>query len=121
MPLYEYQCSACANRFEVRQRVADDPIAVCPSCGGAVRRVFHPVGIIFKGSGFYVTDNRKAEASASTAAEKSSTEKASTEKSASDKPAGGDGAKGRPATSATSADGASKTSSGSKAAASAKT
>src|SRR5579884_770799 len=49
MPLYEYECSACRTRFEVRQRVVEDPITVCPSCGGETRRVFHPVGIIFKG------------------------------------------------------------------------
>ncbi len=65
MPLYEYECSACRTRFEVRQRVADDPITVCPSCGGETRRVFHPVGIIFKGSGWYITDSRGSDASTS--------------------------------------------------------
>jgi putative FmdB family regulatory protein len=58
MPLYEYECTSCKNRFEVRQKVTDEPISVCPTCGGTVRRVMHPVGIIFKGSGWYVTDNR---------------------------------------------------------------
>ncbi len=62
MPRYDYECRTCGTRFEVRQRVADDPLSTCPTCGGTVRRVFHPVGIIFKGSGFYVTDNRKGEA-----------------------------------------------------------
>ena len=58
MPLYEYQCLACGVRFERRQRITDEPLKVCPECGGEVRRLIQPVGIIFKGSGFYVTDNR---------------------------------------------------------------
>jgi len=59
MPIYEYECTACRVRFERSQRVHDAPVETCPECGGATRRVFHPVGVIFKGSGFYVTDNRK--------------------------------------------------------------
>lgn len=72
MPLYEYECRDCKNRFEVRQRMTDEPISVCPSCGGPCRRVIHPVGIVFKGGGFYITDNRKGEesSSASNASEK---------------------------------------------------
>jgi putative FmdB family regulatory protein len=66
MPLYEYECNSCKKRFELRQKVTDDSVSICPSCGGSVRRVIHPVGIIFKGSGFYVTDNRKGEAPSST-------------------------------------------------------
>ena len=58
MPLYEYQCQACGVRFERRQHVNDEPVKVCPECGGKVARLIQPVGIIFKGSGFYVTDNR---------------------------------------------------------------
>ncbi len=58
MPLYEYQCEACGVRFERRQHVNDEPVRVCPECGGKVHRLIQPVGIIFKGSGFYVTDNR---------------------------------------------------------------
>ena len=58
MPIYEYECQDCGVRFERIQHMSDDPVAVCPECCGEVHRVFHPVGIIFKGSGFYVTDNR---------------------------------------------------------------
>ncbi len=58
MPLYEYQCGTCGVRFERRQHINDEPIKICPECGGEVRRLIQPVGIIFKGSGFYVTDNR---------------------------------------------------------------
>jgi putative FmdB family regulatory protein len=59
MPLYEYECRACGLRFQRRQHFADDPVKTCPECGGEVHRLFHPVAIIFKGKGFYVTDNRK--------------------------------------------------------------
>jgi len=58
MPLYEYQCQECGLRFERRQHFSDEPIKTCPDCGGPVVRLIHPAGIIFKGSGFYVTDNR---------------------------------------------------------------
>ena len=58
MPLYEYQCGTCGVRFERRQHINDEPVKICPECGGDVRRLIQPVGIIFKGSGFYVTDNR---------------------------------------------------------------
>lgn len=58
MPLYEYQCQACGLRFERRQSFNDEPISICPECEGPVQRLISPVGIIFKGSGFYVTDNR---------------------------------------------------------------
>jgi len=57
MPLYEYACDACGLRFERIQHFSDAPLQTCPECEGPVRRVIHPVGIIFKGSGFYVTDN----------------------------------------------------------------
>ena len=59
MPVYEYECTNCHFHFERRQHISDAPIQVCPECAGEVRRVFHPVGIIFKGSGFYATDNRR--------------------------------------------------------------
>jgi putative FmdB family regulatory protein len=58
MPLYEYQCGTCGVRFERRQHMNDEPIKICPECGSDVHRLIQPVGIIFKGSGFYVTDNR---------------------------------------------------------------
>ncbi len=58
MPVYEYQCKACGVRFERVQRFSDDPVRVCPECGGEVYRLLQPVGIIFKGSGFYATDHR---------------------------------------------------------------
>lgn len=60
MPVYEYECENCGYRFERFQSVQDAPIRQCPHCSGHVHKVFHPVGIIFKGSGWYVTDHRKA-------------------------------------------------------------
>jgi putative FmdB family regulatory protein len=59
MPIYEYECRVCHQRFEKLQSINDEPIRVCPNCGGETRRVLQPVGVIFKGSGWYVTDSRK--------------------------------------------------------------
>ena len=58
MPTYEYECLNCGRRTEVVQRFSDEPLRECPHCSGPLRRVFHPVGIVLKGSGFYSTDNR---------------------------------------------------------------
>ncbi len=58
MPTYQYACQDCGHRFDIRQRISDDPLTECPQCHGAIHRVISPVGIIFKGSGFYVTDNK---------------------------------------------------------------
>jgi putative FmdB family regulatory protein len=59
MPIYLYECGSCGVRFERLQRMADDPLTDCPECDGQVHRVIQPVGVIFKGSGFYITDNRQ--------------------------------------------------------------
>jgi putative FmdB family regulatory protein len=58
MPIYEYECEQCGVRFERLQRMADPALTDCPECSGHIHRVMQPVGIIFKGSGFYVTDNK---------------------------------------------------------------
>ncbi len=58
MPIYEYACGSCGHHFEAKQKFTDDPITKCPECGQTVRRVLHPAGIIFKGSGFYINDSR---------------------------------------------------------------
>lgn len=58
MPLYEYKCKTCGLRFERRQSFSEAPLTECPECGGQVVRLIQPAGIIFKGSGFYVTDHR---------------------------------------------------------------
>jgi putative FmdB family regulatory protein len=68
VPLYDYQCDHCGHRFEVRQGINEDPLTICPQCEGSIRRVIHPVGIVFKGSGFYITDNRRQSSTSSAAA-----------------------------------------------------
>ena len=60
MPLYEYRCESCGIRFEELQSFNDSPLVKCVECGGKVHRVIHAAGIIFKGPGFYVTDNRRS-------------------------------------------------------------
>lgn len=71
MPLYEYECEECGLRFERRQRMTDDPVTECCECGGHVHRRYFPVGIVFKGSGFYVTDNRSRKSTTRQPSEKS--------------------------------------------------
>jgi putative FmdB family regulatory protein len=88
MPIYLYQCQSCGVRFERLQRMTEDPVTECPECGGETHRVIQPVGIIFKGSGFYSTDNRrgssptlappKAKSEEKGASESGETEKAAT-------------------------------------------
>lgn len=58
MPTYEYACLSCGTHVEVYQRFSEEPLTVCGVCGGPLRKVFHPAGILFKGSGFYATDSR---------------------------------------------------------------
>jgi putative FmdB family regulatory protein len=88
VPTYDYQCRSCGTVTEVIHAMADDGPSVCEVCGGKLRRVLFPTGIIFKGSGFYRTDSRAAaSSSASESASKPSTDAGTTES----KPAG-DGA-----------------------------
>ena len=58
MPTYQYACTECGEQLEMVQKFSDDPLTVCPACSGRLRKVFSPVGIVFKGSGFYRTDSR---------------------------------------------------------------
>ena len=60
MPTYEYACTSCGHRLEAVQSFADDPLTECPECGRELRKVYAPVGIVLKGSGFYKTDSRAA-------------------------------------------------------------
>ncbi len=60
MPTYTYRCKNCGHEFDHRQRMSDAPLKKCPDCGGPLRRVVGSVGVVFKGSGFYVTDNKRA-------------------------------------------------------------
>lgn len=60
MPIYEYECSGCAHRFELKRKFSETSAVSCPKCGRDTQKVFAPTPIIFKGPGFYVTDYRKA-------------------------------------------------------------
>lgn len=59
MPIYEYACTACGERTEAKQGFDDPPLEKCPICGGRLRKLYSPVGIVFKGSGFYANDAKK--------------------------------------------------------------
>jgi putative FmdB family regulatory protein len=87
VPTYEYACAECGERLEAVQKFSDDPLTVCPACGGRLRKVFSPVGIVFKGSGFYRTDSRS---SANGAKDKQLNGSPSDSSSASEKSTGAD-------------------------------
>jgi putative FmdB family regulatory protein len=82
MPIYEYKCESCGIAFERIQHFEDEPLKTCPECGGNVRRVLQPVGVIFKGSGFYITDHRQVSSATSQPPKQLSEPKGSDEKKA---------------------------------------
>jgi putative FmdB family regulatory protein len=82
MPIYEYRCDK-GHTFEVMQRMSDDPVTSCNTCEAPVQRVFHPVAVHFKGSGFYTTDYGKKRTGGSSG-DSSSSEKSSSDSSKSD-------------------------------------
>jgi putative FmdB family regulatory protein len=80
MPVYVYHCDSCGFQFEQQQKFSDNPLKKCPDCGkNALHKVYTPVGIIYKGSGFYSTDHRSSSGSIptskSTSSEKNSEKK----------------------------------------------
>ncbi|HEX2057891.1 MAG TPA: FmdB family zinc ribbon protein [Actinomycetota bacterium] len=77
MPIYEYACTSCGERTEAKQSFDDPPLEECPHCGGQLRKLFSPVGIVFKGSGFYSTD-AKAKAKTGSSSDKPSDAKPET-------------------------------------------
>lgn len=91
MPTYQYTCTDCGDQLEAVQKFTDDPLSVCDACGGRLRKVFSPVGIVFKGSGFYRTDSRNG----STATAPAAREKAASESSGSSAD-GSNGTAGKP-------------------------
>ena len=97
VPTYEYVCQSCGTHVEVYQRFSDEPLTECGVCGGPLRKVFHPAGILFKGSGFYVTDSRAKRSAASGDRKRGDKERSSTgESKATEKtltPSVGDGSK----------------------------
>jgi putative FmdB family regulatory protein len=99
VPTYEYACTACGERLEAAQSFTDPALSECPACGGALRKVFSPVGVVFKGSGFYKTDSRSSSSGASSG---STGDAKSDSKSSADAPAKSDSAASTSSTSSTS-------------------
>jgi len=100
LPTYDYQCGACRHKFEIKQSFQSEPVADCPECGQSAQRLFHSPTVIYKGSGWYVTDYAKkpmqiGKDSSLAGSEKSGNEKDnSSEKKQDSKPKGSvDGAK----------------------------
>jgi putative FmdB family regulatory protein len=91
MPLYEYECESCGRRFERIQKFSDPPVASCPVCGGAVRKLLSSPAIQFKGSGFYITDYAKSGKAGDAEAAEKGGDKGATDKAAapSTEPSGG--------------------------------
>jgi putative FmdB family regulatory protein len=95
VPTYQYTCTECGDQVEAVQKFTDAPLTVCTACGGRLRKVFFPAGIVFKGSGFYRTDSRNGSspkpAAAKEAKEKQTSDSgasgSSSESKAADKPA----------------------------------
>jgi putative FmdB family regulatory protein len=84
VPTYQYACNDCGEQLEVVQKFTDDALTICPACEGNLRKVFSAVGIVFKGSGFYRTDNRSSSTSASTTSSSSSSSSKPAESKSSD-------------------------------------
>src|SRR5437660_12904209 len=78
VPTYQYTCTECGEPVEAVQKFTDAPLTVCAACGGRLRKVFSPVGIVFKGSGFYRTDSRNGAAAAAPATKEKASDSAST-------------------------------------------
>lgn len=105
MPTYSYACTMCDHRFDVRQSFSDDPLTDCPECfDGRLRKVIHPVGIAFKGSGFYKTDSKSSSKPGTSSAGGDSKSEAKAESKSEAK------AESKPASSDTSSSSAPKTS-----------
>ena len=115
MPTYQYVCTECGGQLEAVQKFTDEALTVHDDCGGRLRKVFSPVGIVFKGSGFYRTDSRKSDSAASVPAasksgsDSSASSSSSGDSSGSSSKSGGDSS----ASSSSSASSASSSSSGS--------
>jgi putative FmdB family regulatory protein len=99
MPTYSYRCTQCDHRFDIVQKFSDAPVTACPECGAPVKKIFHAAGVVFKGSGWYITDSRGSTSSSTTTSSKpdsastsdsgagTKTETASTESAAKAEPA----------------------------------
>ena len=98
MPTYQYTCTECGEPVEAVQKFTDAPLAVCAACGGRLRKVFSPVGIVFKGSGFYRNDSRNGSSSAAVAAKDKQSGDSGAKAPASESASNGSGSADKPAT-----------------------
>lgn len=89
MPIYGYRCAQCGHELEVFQSMSDAPLKDCPECGGTLRKLLYPVGVQFKGSGFYTTDYARNGSAAKS--ETKTGDGGGTGDKAGDKGSGGDG------------------------------
>jgi putative FmdB family regulatory protein len=105
VPTYQYACTECGDRSEVAQRFTDDPLTVCSTCGGKLRKIFSPVGIVFKGSGFYRTDSRASSSTVSAGKEASASNGSSKAGSESKSGSSGDSGSGSSSDSGSSSGG----------------
>ncbi len=105
MPTYQYACTECGGQLEAVQKFTDEPLTVHEDCGGRLRKVFSPVGIVFKGSGFYRTDSRGSGSSSSSSSAGNGSSATSDAPASSGSPAkdGGDSAKSSAASTSSSA------------------
>ena len=114
MPTYEYRCADCGEDLEVVQSFSDDPLTVCPACGGVLKKRFNAVGISFKGSGFYKTDSRSSAGSSSSgSSDRGSSGGGSSDSGSSDRGSSGSESSGGGSSSDSSTSAAAATSSGS--------
>lgn len=90
MPTYQYACTSCGEQLEAVQKFSDEPLTECPACGGRLRKVFSPVGVVFKGSGFYKTDSRSTGSKKAGDSSAKGDDKSTGDKSTGDKSSGGD-------------------------------
>ncbi len=98
MPTYQYTCTECGEPVEALQKFTDAPLTLCAACGGRLRKVFSPVGIVFKGSGFYRTDSRNGSSSAAVAAKDKQSGDSSAKASSSESASNGNGSSDKSAT-----------------------
>src|SRR2546430_780007 len=111
MPTYEYACKSCGQHVDVVRAISDEPLTVCPSCGGQLRKVFHPGGILLKGSGFYKTDNRPKKKSAEPSPSKDTSPSSSKDLSSSKDPSSSSAKSGSSSSSSKEKSGSSSSSS----------
>jgi len=98
VPTYQYTCTDCGEPVEAVQKFTDAPLTVCAACGGRLRKVFSPVGIVFKGSGFYRTDSRNGSGSAATATKDKQSDDSSAKTPSSESASNGNGSADKSAT-----------------------